>query len=397
MRELCKDVESWFNEGVRVALATVVKTWGSSPRAAGSVMAVDERGRMCGSVSGGCVEGSVVEAALDCLDSGSSSLEEFHATMEKAHEVGLSCGGSIDVLVANLDAGLFFAERSMIESNARYVRLAVAKSTCADLLGQAILVAGPGRDGEGGDCAGVERIELQNGGYAVVSTARPAAFSDETVQKAAAEALRRTAREKTGTIALDTMELFFTRCDPVPQLVCVGGVHIAIHLARMASMLGYRTIVIDPRKTFSTAERFSFVDELVHEWPQEAFKHVELTSATAVCALTHDPKIDVPALSAALGSPAFYIGSLGRYTTQLSRYRELRECGHTDERIGRIYGPIGLDLRGKEPAEIALSVMAEITAVANGSELSSATMVESAHRALAEEQGKAVREARKSA
>ncbi len=161
-----------------------------------------------------------------------------------------------------------------------------------------------------------------------------------------------------------------------------------MRLCEIAHVLGFRTIVIDPRRVFATGERFPGVDELVHAWPQEAFKAIPLTSNTAVCALTHDPKIDVPALSAALKSPAFYIGSLGRSTTQLSRYKALVEEGHTDEEIGRIFGPIGLDLRGREPSEIALSIMAEITAVRHGSPYQLTTMLESARKVEAEKEAK---------
>ena len=174
---------------------------------------------------------------------------------------------------------------------------------------------------------------------------------------------------------------FFARTRPQPLLVCVGSVHISIHLTRMAKMLGYRTVVVDPRGAFATEERFPFVDELGHAWPQEAFETLRLNEATALCALTHDPKIDVPALAAGLDSPAFYIGSLGRRTTQLSRYRQLVREGYSDEAIARVYGPIGLDLKGREPAEIALSVMAEITAVRHGATFPMSTMLASAQRA----------------
>lgn len=177
------------------------------------------------------------------------------------------------------------------------------------------------------------------------------------------------------------IDWFFARVRPAPQLVCIGGVHIAMRLAEIAHVMGFRTVVVDPRRVFATGERFPGVDELVHAWPQEAFAEdgpVRLTANTAVCALTHDPKIDVPALQAALASPAFYIGSLGRSTTQLSRCRQLAGEGCPDEQIARIYGPIGLDLRGREPAEIALSIMAEICAVRHGSPYELSTMLETA-------------------
>ena len=179
----------------------------------------------------------------------------------------------------------------------------------------------------------------------------------------------------------DAGTFFYARTNPQPVLVCVGSVHISIHLTRMAKMLGYRTVVIDPRGAFATKERFPFVDELVHAWPQEAFRALRLNESTALCALTHDPKIDVPALAAALDSPAFYIGSLGRFTTQLSRYRQLARLGYDDAAVARVFGPIGLDLKGRSPAEIALSIMAEITAVRHGGSFPSSTMLASARRA----------------
>jgi xanthine dehydrogenase accessory factor len=193
--------------------------------------------------------------------------------------------------------------------------------------------------------------------------------------------------EDVGHIVEAGCDWFFARMRPKPQLVCVGGVHIAMRLAEFAHVMGFRTVVVDPRRIFATGERFPGVDELLHAWPQEAFAPegpIKLTANTAVCALTHDPKIDVPALSAALDSPAFYIGSLGRSTTQLSRYRQLVEAGCSEEQIARIYGPIGLDLRGREPAEIALSVMAEICAVRHGSPYVLSTMLETAHKLMAE-------------
>lgn len=389
MREIRYDVARWFGAGCDVALAQVTKTWGSSPRAPGSVMAVSDRGGIAGSVSGGCIEGSVIQAALDCLEGvRDASLERFHASTARAQEVGLSCGGNIEVLVARLDRALFEAECAELDAERPYVRVSFVEPADGDGTGASFLLVSP-------DAAAAEgRVGLRAfaapgcEGWRVVA---PREAEERLGRAVLAEAARDVCAcaptEGAGLVRTSAGTFFFARTNPQPQLVCVGSVHISIHLTRMAKMLGYRTVVIDPRGAFATEERFPFVDELVHAWPQEAFKTLRLTASTALCALTHDPKIDVPALAAALDSPTFYIGSLGRYTTQLARYRQLVCEGYDDEAVGRVYGPIGLDLKGREPAEIALSVMAEITAVRHGATFPMSTMLASARRAEAERAG----------
>lgn len=399
MREIRSDVARWFEAGCDVALAQVTKTWGSSPRAPGSVMAVSAAGGIAGSVSGGCIEGSVVQTALDCLEGAQDAgLERFHASTARAQEAGLSCGGNIEVLVSRLDRALFEAECAELDAERPYVRVSLVEPADEDGAG----AGGPASRGAGAsfllvspDAAAAEgRVGLRafaaSGceGWRVVA---PREAEERLGRAALAEAARGACAcaptEGAGLVRTGAGTFFFARTNPQPQLVCVGSVHISIHLTRMAKMLGYRTVVVDPRSAFATEERFPFVDELVHAWPQEAFKTLRLTASTALCALTHDPKIDVPALAAALDSPAFYIGSLGRYTTQLARYRQLVCEGYDDEAVGRVYGPIGLDLKGREPAEIALSVMAEITAVRRGATFPMSTMLASARRAEAERAG----------
>lgn len=382
MRELHATIREWIDDGETVALATVVKTWGSSPRAAGSLMAVDERGRICGSVSGGCIESSVVSAALDCLDDRTARLEAFHAETARAQEVGLSCGGSVSVLVSPLDAALFSAEEALIARGMSYVRASISEGDAHRRLGQTFLIVETPFAEVTAECEGVSRIEAN--GYTCIA---PTCYFDESDRfvHAVLKAYEPASGQVVSVARFDGAEVFFSRQDPALQLICIGGTHVAVHLCCMAKVLGYRTVVVDPRGAFATEERFAMADELLREWPQEAFSHLSLTSATAVCALTHDPKIDVPALGIALESPAFYIGSLGRYTTQLARYRALADNGYADEQIARIYGPIGLDIGGKEPAEIALSVLAEVVAAKNESIIESATMLESAQRALVEE------------
>lgn len=423
MREVRDDVRRWFGEGECVALAQVTKTWGSSPRVPGSVMAISGDGRLSGSVSGGCIEGAVAQVAMECATGRLSSLEKFHASTRRAQEVGLSCGGNIEVFVNVLDEALFAFEDALLAADGEYLRLTAVEASepvfedirtehpslllGADalegetsLIGTTLIVADEATaqaalEALAPDCR--ERlavIEAASDGavraIVPVETVQNAG-AGECIARAAAAAWDQPLTDSAGHVIEGPIDWFFARVSSKPQLICIGGVHIAMRLCEIAHVLGFRTIVVDPRRVFATGERFPGVDELVHAWPQEAFKSIPLTSSTAVCALTHDPKIDVPALSAALKSPAFYIGSLGRTTTQLSRYRALVEAGHSDEEIDRIFGPIGLDLRGREPAEIALSVMAEITAVRHGSPYALTTMVESARKAGAEKSAKAAK------
>jgi xanthine dehydrogenase accessory factor len=148
-----------------------------------------------------------------------------------------------------------------------------------------------------------------------------------------------------------------------PTLLIFGGVHVATHLVHMAKPLGYRTVVADGREGFLTRERFPTADELLLGWPEDVFARVGIDSATCICLLTHDPKFDESALDIALRSPAVYIGAIGSRKTQQVRRERLREAGYTKEEIARLHGPIGLDLGGREPAEIALAILAEISAV----------------------------------
>ena len=436
MREIRDDVRRWLAAGESVALAQVTKTWGSSPRTPGACMAVTADGRIAGSVSGGCIEGAIAQVALDCLDGHLSSLEKFHASTRRAQEVGLSCGGNIEVFVSVLDGALFACEDALIAADADYVRVTAVEEVAisaepgadgASVAPAAACVPAPDAEpalGAVRDAApspasadssesGVPFVGLsflvadraaaeaalsfaggaQAAGLALAAVPEradlalivPAGAADDRVLASVAGAVAARPRTtSTGHIVGSGLDWFFARVASKPQLVCIGGVHIAVRLCEIAHVLGWRTVVIDPRGIFATDERFPAVDELVHAWPQEAFRDISLTASTAVCALTHDPKIDVPALMAAFDSPAFYIGSLGRSTTQWARWRALKEEGATDGQIGRIYGPIGLDLRGREPAEIALSIMAEVTAVRYGSPYGLSTMLESAAKVEAE-------------
>jgi xanthine dehydrogenase accessory factor len=158
------------------------------------------------------------------------------------------------------------------------------------------------------------------------------------------------------------VEIFVDVIQPAPTLVIIGGVHIAVALVSIAKTLGFRTIVVDPRRAFGTRDRFENVDKLIQSWPDEAFKEIDITSSTAVIGLTHDPKIDDPALIRALSSQAFYVGALGSRITHEGRRIRLIEAGLTEERVKRIKAPIGIDINAQSPEEIAVSIMAQVIA-----------------------------------
>ena len=336
MRDVLPEIEAWSREGRPFALATVVQTWGSAPRTAGSKMAVADDGRIAGSVSGGCVEAAVVEAAQEVVRTGTPRLLHFGVADDTAWAVGLACGGTIDVLVER-PAG------DWLEPAAAAVRedrpAAVVTVLEGDRLGSKLVL--PSAGAPTGDLGPLTEAARNAAGAALESG-------------------------QGGRVSLGETPAFVDLLRPAPTLVAVGGVHIAIALTRLAQGMGYRTIVVDPRPAFGSEARFPHADRLVTEWPDEALGRIGLTTATAVAVLTHDPKLDDPALRAALPSPAFYVGALGSKSTQEKRRKRLAEAGLTEAQLARLHAPIGLDLGGRGPEEIALSVMAQVVAVRNG-------------------------------
>jgi xanthine dehydrogenase accessory factor len=292
-------------------------------------MALTRDARISGSVSGGCVEAAVVEEGLEVLETGTPKLLRFGIADETAWNVGLTCGGSIEILVEKLDEAVFQAYSESIERRRPLGRAVVIRGA---ELGSSILV----REGE-------------TAGTVV-----------------AAAALRSIERGQPDVItAEDGAEIFLDVELPAPSLVMVGGVHISIALTAMAKPLGYRTIVIDPRGVFGSEERFPHADQLIQEWSDEGLEAIGLDRSSAVATLTHDPKIDDPALMVALRSPAFFVGALGSRKTQEKRRKRLLDRGLTEAELSRLFAPVGLDIGARSPEEIALSVMAQIVAVRN--------------------------------
>ena len=342
MRDILPDVESWLAQGKSVAIATVIQTWGSSPRQQGATMAITPEGGISGSVSGGCVEGAVFEAAVEALKTNRPRLLHFGVADETAWDVGLACGGSIDIFVNPLDAGFFQTLRSVLDDEIPAALVTVIGGS-DEKVGREILIHGNG-----------EVIAASVDGQAV-----------EVVELS----MHSLADGKTQRILLeDGIELFIEPLLPPPTLIAVGGVHITIALMELAKTLGYRTVVVDPRKAFGSGQRFPHVDRLIQSWPDEAFQQIPITSNTAVAMLTHDPKLDDPALKIALASPAFYVGALGSRLTQSKRRQRLLEDGLTEEQLDRIHGPIGIAIQARTPEEIALSILSEIVAAHNKAE-----------------------------
>ncbi|HTY41748.1 MAG TPA: XdhC/CoxI family protein [Thermoanaerobaculia bacterium] len=332
MRDVLADIEGFLADGRQVALATVVETWGSAPRTIGAKMAVADDRRIAGSVSGGCVENAVVEASDDVLRSGKPRLLKFGVSDDAAWSVGLACGGAIEVFVEPLDPELFGPVRDALRHEQP---LAVATAIRGDV-GRRVAVFADGR------AIGAE---------------------DAPMREAARSAL---AAGQSGRAPLDGGELFVDVLLPSPRLIVVGGVHIAVALVTLGKALGFRTVLVDPRETFANPKRFPHADEIVSAWPDQALAKLALNAGTAVAVLAHDPKLDDPALIAALASPAFYVGALGSTRTQEKRRKRLLEAGVSPEALARLHAPIGLDLGGRAPEEIALSVMAQIVAARHG-------------------------------
>lgn len=335
MREVMTDIDQWLadNRGP-VGLATVVMTWGSAPRREGGKLAFTADGAIAGSVSGGCVEGAVIEAGQEALATGRPKLLTFGVADEAAWDVGLACGGTIQVLVEPMDTALYRWIKAEVEAERR-VTVATLIRGPEDRLGHKVAVDFTGR-----------LMEVSGG---------PAAVPEVVAAARQASRPRRLALD-------DGTEWFIDVVRPAPMLIMVGAAHVAVALVDLARVVGFRTVVIDPRRAFATVERFPRVDRLFAAWPAESLATVGLTLDAAVVTLSHDPKIDDPALQAALDSNCFYVGALGSRKTQAARRERLAGRGYDQSQLARIRGPVGLDIGAENPEEIALAIMAEVVA-----------------------------------
>ena len=351
MRELLETLDAWRAEGAAVGRAVVIRTFGSAPRPEGAVLATTADGRIAGSVSGGCVEGAAAEEIDKARQSGHSRVIRYGISDEQAWDVGLACGGTIDVLVEPaIDAGAIDAARA-----------AGAAAPAGSAIVTRLPVDAPSpehREDQGGEGAHAES-PLRVAADGRLEGSLGDAQADAELVAAATDALRRgTSR----TVVIGARQLFIEAFPVRPRLVIVGATEIARALAGIAGSLGYERIVIDARPAFAAAERFPEVERLINDWPDEAFRAIDLGPNDAVAILSHDPKFDEPAIVEAIRRGARYVGAVGSRKTQADRRARLREAGLTDDEIATLHGPIGLDLGGKAPAETALAIMAEIVA-----------------------------------
>jgi xanthine dehydrogenase accessory factor len=320
MKELLGDLERWRARGERVALARVVATRRSAPRPIGSKLAVTEGGELAGSVSGGCVESEVYEAAQEVLRGGEPRLLTYGISDDLAWSVGLPCGGEIDVWLDEPDPELL----ARLEEVVREDRRAVVLTDLED--GSQRLVA----DGEDPHADGLIRA-----GHSRV-------------------------------VELDGRRVFADVFGPPPRLFVYGAIDTADALCAAARGIGWHTIAADARARFATRERLPNADEVIVAWPEEALAQIGPDHATAIVVLSHDDKFDLPLLTAALATDAFYVGAIGSRKNQERRRERLLEAGVDEDALDRVRGPAGLDLGAQSPAETAVSILAEILAVRAG-------------------------------
>jgi xanthine dehydrogenase accessory factor len=311
MRDVLTDARRMLERGDRIASAMVVDTCRSAPRPLGSRLLVTQSGEMAGSVSGGCVESDVALRAAEVLKSGVPELVRYGISDDDAFDIGLPCGGEIEIFIAPLDPAEVERIGGALESGER---LSVTTTLTGEAAGRKIYSEGEWH-----------------------STARR-----------------------------ETPDAFVEHFAPAPVLMIFGAVDTAQELCRMAGRIGFRTIVSDARGQFATRERVPDADDIVVGWPARAYELHPPDEATYVVVLTHDARFDEPALGPALRSDAPYIGALGSRRAQDKRRERLRNAGYTDQDVDRISGPLGLDIGAVTPAETALSILAEIVAVRHG-------------------------------
>jgi xanthine dehydrogenase accessory factor len=351
MLDLAGPLLEWIEEGREFAVATVAAVGGSAPRPPGAALAVSVDGTVVGSVSGGCVEGAVYDLCLQALRDGETLVERFGYSDEDAFAVGLTCGGTIEVLVTPFATGQAVQEAALSAAvRGEAVALARIARGPAHLLGRALLVRADGS--HAGGLGGVADL-------------------DRTV-RAQARALLDGGRTGTVEISEDGshcpggLTVLVESAVPPPRMIVFGAIDFAAALVRAGRVLGYHVTVCDARPVFATRARFPDADEIVVDWPDRYLRATETDGRTVLCVLTHDAKFDVPLLLEALRRPAAYIGAMGSRRTHEDRERRLREAGVSARELARLRSPIGLDLGARTPEETAVSITAEIIAAQRG-------------------------------
>ncbi|MEW2331415.1 XdhC/CoxI family protein [Micromonospora chersina] len=341
MRDIADGLIAWRAAGVAFAVATVVRTWRSAPRQPGAAMAVSAHGEVLGSVSGGCVEAAVYELCLASVETGTAHIQTYGVSDDDAFDVGLTCGGTIEILVR--------PDTALTEPDEVLAAIRTGRPVATASVEDAQLVVWPDR------VAG--------------------SLGDPDLDRAAAQqAAGMLALGTTGTIHLgrqgeqrrDEVSVFVQSYLPPPRMIVFGAIDYAAAVARIGRFLGYHVTVCDARPVFATRRRFPEADDLVVQWPHKYLESTTVDERTVLCVLTHDPKFDVPLLKLALRTPARYIGAMGSRRTHSDRLRRLREEGVDEAALARLSSPIGLDLGARTPEETAVAIAAEIIAKAWG-------------------------------
>ena len=333
MNDVLPDLQTWIDRGDRIALATVVAVKKSAPRPPGAKMAVNDSGEIIGAVSGGCVEGAVVGVADEVLRGAPPRMVHFGIADEEAWDVGLPCGGEIDVWVQELEPG-------------RFVDIAATGGRAAEVT----LVEG--------EHAGAKLLVAE--GEGVVSGSLGSPELDAQAKRDAEDLIWAETSELRGPTFVDVV-------GPAPRVVVFGAVPVAAALCTLARAAGWRAFVVDPRTRFATQDRFPDAERVIAAWPEEAFAQLGgIDPATSIVVLTHDPKLDDAALGVALRSPARFIGAMGSRRAQESRRERLLAAGFTDSELERLSAPVGLDLGALSAEETALSILAEMVATSHG-------------------------------
>ena len=340
MRDIADGLRDLLAGGRPFALATVVGASGSAPRPPGAAMAVGAEGEALGSISGGCVEGAVYSTAEQVLGGHGPVVQTYGYSDDDAYAVGLTCGGTLDVLVAPADREVLAAwlERVCVDEP---VALATVVSGPAPL-GAQLLVSRSEVHGT----LGTQGLDV-----AVTDDARGLLACGQTGTRHYGPR---------GQRRVDEVAVFVQSFTPPPRMLVFGATDFAAAVSRIGAFLGYRVTVCDARPVFATAKRFPDAHEVVCDWPHRYLEQTEVDGRTVMCVLTHDPKFDVPLLEVALRKPAAYIGAMGSRRTHDDRLRRLREVGLTEDEIARLHSPIGLDLGARTAEETAVSIAAEI-------------------------------------
>ncbi|WP_229071159.1 XdhC family protein [Actinoplanes sp. DH11] len=342
MRDIVDGLLAWRAEGTAFALATVVATWRSAPRQPGASMAVNAAGEVIGSVSGGCVEGAVHAAAQEVIETGKAQTQTYGVSDGDALEAGLTCGGTIEIMIQPSSALTGLDDVLAAISEGRPV-------ATASVPGAQLVVLPGGPDGDPG-VAGVAGT----------------LGDPELDRQAARQAAGLLTHGRSAIVQACEREVFVQSYASPARMIVFGAIDFAAAVARIGKFLGYRVTVCDARGVFATPARFPDADEVVVEWPHRYLEATEVDERTVLCVLTHDPKFDIPLLQVALHTPARYIGAMGSRRTCEDRLTRLREAGVSEAALSRLRAPIGLDLGARTPEETAVAVAAEIVALTWG-------------------------------